>query len=139
FYIVIGQKAGSNSHSGTVTAIGMSIGAVTALPFGAIPAFSLFQHAEFIPSALAVALLSSAIPYSLEMIALKEMDSKNFGILLSLEPAIGAVSAYFFLTERLSVLQLFAIFCVICASVGSTITASRKKMRERLEAQTAAP
>ncbi|MNT80918.1 Threonine/homoserine exporter RhtA [compost metagenome] len=72
--------------------------------------------------AVGVALLSSAIPYTLEMISLRRLAAKNFGILMSLEPAIAALAGYIFLKENLSVTQLLAIACVIAASVGSTAT-----------------
>lgn len=59
------------------------------------------------------------------MIALKQLDSKTFGILLSLEPAFGAVAAYLLLHEQISAIQCLAIVCVMSASMGSTITSRR--------------
>jgi inner membrane transporter RhtA len=138
FYMIIGRKAGSSIHAGTVTTFGLLFGCLTVLPIGGMKALSLLQHLEFIPSALAVGLLSSAIPYSLEMMALKRLDSKNFGILLSLEPAIGAMSAYFVLSERLTITQLVAVACVMTASAGSTIT-SHKKSKNEVKNQAAVP
>lgn len=127
FYIVVGQKAGANAPASLVTAFGVFFAFLTVTPFGAVAAKSIFEMPAFLPSAIAVGLLSSAIPYSLEMAALKRMDSKTFGIFLSLEPAVGTLAAFLFLRETLSIPQLIAIACVITASIGSTITANRKK------------
>ncbi len=127
FYIVVGQKAGANAPASLVTAFGVLFAFLTVTPFGAVAAKSIFEMPAFLPSAIAVGLLSSAIPYSLEMAALKRMDSKTFGIFLSLEPAVGTLAAFLFLRETLNIPQLIAIACVIIASIGSSITASRKK------------
>ncbi|WP_228394609.1 EamA family transporter, partial [Pseudomonas helleri] len=75
-----------------------------------------------IPIALAVALLSTALPYTLEMIALTRMPTRTFGTLMSIEPAFGALSGLLFLHEVLSVTQWIAILCIIMASVGATLT-----------------
>jgi inner membrane transporter RhtA len=67
-----------------------------------------------------VGVLSSVIPYSLEMIALRTLPARVFGILMSLEPAVAAVVAALLLSEWLSLLQVVAIACVTAASVGAT-------------------
>jgi len=69
-----------------------------------------------------VALLSTAIPYSLEMVALTKMPTRTFGMLMSLEPAIAALCGLMFLHERLSVLQWLAIAAIIVASGGAAMT-----------------
>lgn len=75
---------------------------------------------------LAVALLSSALPYSLEMFALTRMPRPAFGILMSLEPAIAALAAMPLLGEVPGPLQWFAILCVSAASIGMTASARRR-------------
>lgn len=137
-YILVGQKAGASSHSGTVTAIGMTIACLTVAPFGTSAAWPVFSDLGLLPTAIAVGVLSSAIPYSLEMAALKQMDPKTFGILLSLEPALGALSAFVLLSEQISLLQCLAIACVVSASIGSTLT-SRKKSQATLVSESHAP
>ena len=72
---------------------------------------------------LGVAVLSSALPYSLEMIALKEIPARTFGILMSLEPSIGALSGQLLLGEHLTTRQWLAVLLVMSASFGATITA----------------
>jgi inner membrane transporter RhtA len=125
-YILVGKRAGASSHPGAVTSIGMLIGSLTAVPFGAAAAWNAPWNPSLALAALAVGVLSSAIPFSLEMAALKHLDSKTFGILVSLEPAIGAVAAFVLLHEHITLVQCFAIGGVITASIGSTLTSRRR-------------
>jgi inner membrane transporter RhtA len=125
-YIVVGKKAGASSHPGAVTAIGMLVGSLTAAPFGAAAVWQVTWTSSLGLAALAVGVLSSAIPFSLEMAALRHLDSKTFGILVSLEPAIGAVSAFVLLHEHITLVQCLAIAGVMTASIGSTVTSRRK-------------
>ena len=82
-------------------------------------------NAPLLLSGLLVAALSSALPYSLEMIALRQLPKQLFSILMSLEPAVAAVLGWLILHEFLSVSQWLAIGCVIAASVGATWNARR--------------
>lgn len=125
-YILIGKRAGEMVPEGCLTAYGMLAGAVVVAPFGLRAAKEgITANPELIWAALGVGLFSSAIPYPLEILALKRMDTKTFGILLSLEPAIGALMALLFLKEKLSGLQILAIGCVVLASAGSTFAAKK--------------
>ncbi|MNI66189.1 Threonine/homoserine exporter RhtA [compost metagenome] len=72
-----------------------------------------------------MAILSTALPYSLEMVALTRMPARTFGTLMSIEPAIGALSGLLFLGELLSVTQWLAILAIIAASVGATLSMRR--------------
>ena len=78
------------------------------------------------PIALLVALLSSAIPYSLEMMALTRLPARIFGTLMSLEPAMAALSGMLFLGELLTLQQWLALLAIIAASAGSTLTMKQK-------------
>lgn len=129
-YVIQGKKAASATHSGVVTSLGMTAGFIAVFPFGATNLPMIFSSSTLVFTAIAVGILSSAIPYSLEMISLKRLDSKHFGLLMSMEPAIGAIAGYLYLNEELTSLQLLAIFCIILASVGSTMTASKHKVPE---------
>ena len=125
-YILLGRRAGRDVKSGYATTIGMIVAALIVIPFGAFSAGEKLFNFSIWPMAFAVALLSSAIPYSLEMWSLKYVPPKNFGILLSLEPAIGAVAGFLLLRESLAFVQLLAIACIVAASVGSSFSDRRK-------------
>ncbi|NMO15294.1 threonine/homoserine exporter RhtA [Pyxidicoccus fallax] len=122
FYILFGQRAGASVHGGTATSLGMVTAALLVCPFGVARAGTQLLDVSLLPMALAVAVLSSALPYSLEMIALKRLPARTFGILMSLEPALAALSGLVFLREQLTVIQWAAIGCVILASAGSSAT-----------------
>ena len=121
-YIVFGQKAGSE-HGPQTVALGTFIAAVVAVPFGIAHAGADLLSPALLPIALGVALLSTALPYTLEMVALTKMPTRIFGMLMSLEPAIGALCGLLFLHERLSMLQWLAIAAIIIASAGAAMTA----------------
>jgi inner membrane transporter RhtA len=78
---------------------------------------------RWVGPALLVALLSSAIPYPLEMGAMRRLPARTFGILMSLEPAIAALAGWFVLHEPLTPLQWTAVASVIVASAGTAVTA----------------
>ncbi|WP_164010992.1 threonine/homoserine exporter RhtA [Pyxidicoccus trucidator] len=124
-YILFGQRAGAAVHGGTATSLGMATAALLVMPFGVAHAGEGLLNVSLWPAALGVAVLSSALPYSLEMIALKELPTRTFGILMSLEPAIAAVSGLVILGEQLALVQWVAIGCVILASAGSAATARK--------------
>jgi inner membrane transporter RhtA len=118
-YIVFGQRASQTGHSGQTTALGMLIAALVALPFGAgtVVAHAGELHVWLV--ALAVAVCSSALPYTLEMMVLRQLPARTFGILMSLEPAIAALAGLAILGERLSLAQWAAIGCIVVAAAGS--------------------
>ncbi|MGZ5278337.1 MAG: EamA family transporter [Pseudobdellovibrionaceae bacterium] len=121
-YIIFGQRLSHSIPSGVAASTGMVVAALVVLPFGVISSGADLLQLHIMPVALAVAVLSSALPYSVEMIALKSIPAQTFGILMSLEPAIAALSGWLFLVEKLSLSQMGAIACIIIASLGSTLT-----------------
>jgi inner membrane transporter RhtA len=120
-YIYFGRKAGA-AHGGQTTALGMLIGAIMIVPIGAAEAGSRLIAPSILPAALAVALLSSAIPYSLEMLAMPRLPTRTVGVLMSLDPALGALSGLCFLGESLTWVQWAAIASIMAASAGSAAT-----------------
>jgi inner membrane transporter RhtA len=123
-YIIFGQRAGTGGGP-HITALGVSIAAMIALPFGAATAGTALLDPAILPLGLGVALLSSAIPYALDMAALPHMPSRLFGILMSGQPALGALSGFVILHETLDPWQLAGIAAVIVASLGATVTIAR--------------
>ncbi|VFR31809.1 Integral membrane protein [plant metagenome] len=124
-YIIFGQRAGS-LHGGQATALGMTVAALITLPIGVAHAGAALFDPSLILAGLVVGVLSSALPYSLEMVALKGLTKKTFGVLLSLEPAMGAVAGVIVLGEHLAVPQWLAIGAIVAASAGCAATARRR-------------
>jgi inner membrane transporter RhtA len=120
-YIFFGRKAGA-AHGGQTTALGMVIGAIVIVPFGVAQAGAQLFSPAILPTALAVAVLSSALPYSLEMLAMPRLPTRTVGVLMSLDPAFGALSGLCFLGEHLSWIQWAAIASIMAASAGSAAT-----------------
>ena len=103
-------------------ALGVMIAALFIAPIGIVHAGATLLTPSLIPIAIGVAILSTALPYTLEMVALTRMPTRTFGTLMSIEPAFGALSGLLFLNEILSFAQWMAILCIIMASVGATLT-----------------
>ena len=124
-YIVFGQRAGRMRGPDAV-AIGTAVAALVVMPFGIARAGPALLDPALLPLGLSVALLSSALPYSLEMYALRRLPRQTFGVLLSVEPAIAALAGLLVLGEALTPAQWLGIACVVLASVGSATAAGRR-------------
>ncbi len=124
-YIICGKRL-SHMHAGQSVALGMGTAAVVILPFGIASAGSAILAPSVLLLGLGVALVSSALPYSLEMIALRHIPERTFGVMLSAEPAIGAIAGLFLLHEELSALQWLAIGSIVIASIGAILTTEPK-------------
>jgi len=121
-YILVGRHAGRAGNR--AVASGMTVAALLVAPFGAGHLNAGLLAPAILATAIGIAILSSVIPYSLEMVALTRLPRRVFGILVSLEPAIGAVAALAVLGEHLSGRQWIAIAAVVIASAGSTAMAA---------------
>ncbi|WP_371196284.1 DMT family transporter [Glaciecola sp. SC05] len=121
-YILYGKRTGSAGSSGVIVAIGMSIAAIAIVPVGVISQGMALLNWSLIPIGIAIGVLSSALPYSLEMVALRKMPAQGFSVMMSVEPAIGALAAFMILGELLSFWQWLAVLLVIVASIGSSAT-----------------
>ena len=130
-YIVLGKKAGA-SHGGDAVTLGTTVGALLAIPFGVVHAGTALLSPALLPYALGVAFLSSALPYSLEMVALTRLPARTFSTLLSLEPAIAAVAGAALLDQQLSLLQWLAIVAIIVAATGTALSVQRPPVVEEL-------
>lgn len=125
-YIIFGQQAGASYGSATV-ALGSFISTLIFFPVGLLTVgIEPLLDLSILPIALAVAILSTAFPYTLEMFALIRMPAKTFGTIMSLEPAMGAFMGMIFLNEHLMLTKWFGLFCIIGASIGSTLTMKSK-------------
>ena len=126
-YIIAGQRPSGVSGNHTVC-LGMFVGMLSLMP---IALFSGMPLQVFEPSNLiyfiALAILASALPFSLEMIALRNLSALSFGTLMSLEPAIAAFSGFIFLNEQLLWTQWLALATIISASIGCTVTTQKAR------------
>ena len=119
-YILLGAALGRHTTGGNGLAIGMAAAALVAVPFGAAESGAALIQPWVVISGLGVALLSSVIPYSVELEALRKMPPRVFGILMSLEPAMAALAGLVVLRESLHWTQWLAVLCVVAASAGAT-------------------
>ncbi|RRD42935.1 DMT family transporter [Comamonadaceae bacterium OH3737_COT-264] len=124
-YIVFGKRAG-HLHAGQSVSLGLLAASLVVVPIGIAHAGAALFDPQLLLWGLGVAIVSSTIPISLEMFALKRLPRETFGILLSLEPAVAALAALVFLHEALSLQQWLAIGCIMAASMGSVASASRR-------------
>lgn len=122
-YIIFGQRT-RNIHPGQATSLGITVAALLVLPFGIAHGGSLLLDPALMLSGLVVGILSSAVPYSLEMISLRSLPRKTMSILLSLEPAMGALAGLLILHEQLTVAQWLAIGFIVAASIGCATTST---------------
>lgn len=124
-YIIFGQRAGTGGGA-HIAALGVGFAAVIALPFGVVTAGTALLNPAILPIALGVALLSSAIPYALDMVALPHIPARLFGILMSAQPAFAALSGLVILHEHLTLWQTVGIVAIIAASFGATLSIARR-------------
>jgi inner membrane transporter RhtA len=125
-YILLSARAGQAFPGGSGLAIAMVVGGLALLPVGIAGGGSELLDPRLLASGAGVALLASAIPYSLELEALRRLPTQVFGILMSLEPAIAALAGFVILGEGLRARDIGAIALVAMASAGASLSASGK-------------
>lgn len=116
-YIVLSRRTGARFAGLDGIAICLALGAVVTLPMGLLTAGAALWQPDALLRGLGIALLSSAIPYSLELLALRHLTSGTFGVLLSLEPAAAALAGLVVLGQVLLPLQLVGMTLVVVASI----------------------
>jgi inner membrane transporter RhtA len=124
-YIVLGARASKALPAGQSVATGMLFAALAILPFSFAGGLAGHLTLPLLAKGLAVALLSSAVPFTLEMMALRVLPARTFSILLSLEPAVAALTGFLFLHEQLTPTQWLALVLVSAASAGTSLTTRR--------------
>ncbi|WP_261624624.1 EamA family transporter [Nesterenkonia marinintestina] len=124
-YILLTRAAGRHFAGLAGMTLGMSIGALAVVPFAVATTGAVFLRPEVLLAGLGVALLSSTIPYALEMRALRSVPPSMFAVLLALSPAVAALSGLVLLGQDLGVVGYLGIVCVVVAGVGATRTKPR--------------
>lgn len=120
-YILLSKRVGQVFPGAAGLALACAVGAVAVAPYGLVDGGSALLRPAVLAAGLGVALLSSVVPYSLELAALRRLPAAVFGVLMSLEPAMAALAAFTVLGERLSPRQLAGIVLVCAASAGATL------------------
>lgn len=131
-YILTGQRAGEE-HGPATVAMGSLIASLVFVPLGMAQATDTLWQWSLLPLGLGIAILSTALPYSLEMMALTRLPTRTFGTLMSLEPALAALSGMIFLGETLKLSQTTALGAIIIASMGATLTMQRQSKVEQVD------
>jgi inner membrane transporter RhtA len=117
-YILVGRVVGK-SFGVSAAALSLSLAGLILLPFAILQSGATLLSVDVIPLAIAVALLSGAIPFSLELYALARLPARTFAVFTSLEPAIAALAGLLILGEVLAWSQLFGIALVVAAAAGA--------------------
>jgi inner membrane transporter RhtA len=125
FYILASARVGREFPRLDGLALAMTVGALIALPFGIASAGAALLRPELLALGAGVAVLSSTIPYALELIALRRLPAAVFAILMSLTPATASLAGWLLLGQELSWLELVGIALVIIASIGAVRSASK--------------
>jgi inner membrane transporter RhtA len=119
-YILLSARTGSIFPGGTGLVIALCIGTVALVPVGIVGGGAALLDPKLLLTGFAVAMLSSAVPYSLELEALRKLPARVFGVLMSLEPAVAALVGFVILGERLGLRALAAVLLVTVAAVGAS-------------------
>jgi inner membrane transporter RhtA len=122
-YILINARVGRAFEGGSGLAMAMAIGTIPLIPIGIVAAGSNLLHPGLLAAGFAVALLSSVVPYSLEVEALRRIRPNVFGVLMSLEPGVAAIAGLVLIGQSLSPADVVAIVLVVTASAGATLGA----------------
>jgi inner membrane transporter RhtA len=132
-YILLSQRVGRAVPGLSGLAVALIVGAVVTAPYGLVAGGTGLVRPGVVGKGVAVALLSSVVPYSFELLALRRLRAATFGVLMSLEPAMAALSGLLFLGQHLRDREWLALGCVMVASIGATAAARTRLPAEMIE------
>ncbi|MFV0135225.1 EamA family transporter [Streptomyces sp. HMX87] len=133
-YIVFSARTGRRFPQADGLALAMAVGALLFLPLGIAEAGAKLVDPVTLALGAAVAVLSSVLPYTLELLALRRLPASTFAVLMSLEPAIAATAGFLVLNQALTTAQAAAIALVVAASMGAVRTQTRRRGGEAAQA-----
>jgi inner membrane transporter RhtA len=119
-YIVLSAEVGARTTGGTGLALATAWAALLTLPLGLAADPAAFTHAPVLAAGLGVAILSTVLANSFELVSLRKLPASVFAVLVSLEPAVAALAGLALLGEHLTSWQWLAIACIVVASIGAT-------------------
>ncbi|WP_347453527.1 EamA family transporter [Acinetobacter thermotolerans] len=131
FYIFFGQRVVQQNIGMHALTIAISISALCLLPIGFYSNAEAVLDTQYWGKALIIATLATAIPYALDLKALKQLNKMSYGTLSSLSPALAALTGFILLGERISLIQWIALACIMLASVGVTVRAAHQSRKEK--------
>ncbi|MCK8640906.1 EamA family transporter [Acinetobacter schindleri] len=131
FYIFFGQRVVQQNMGMHALTIAISISALCLLPLGLYNNAAAILDTQHWGKAITIAILATAIPYALDLKALKQLNKMSYGTLSSLSPALAALTGFILLGERIGVLQWIALACIMLASVGVTLRAARQARKAK--------
>ena len=138
-YILLSKRVGASFAALDGLAIALGIGTLLVIPAGVVEGGTALGQPGVLAGGLVVALLSSLIPYSLEIVALRRLSASTFGLLMSLEPAVAALAGVIVLSQHLTGVLLVALVMVMTASVGTTIVGRSTRAFDPASAASAGP
>ena len=138
-YILVSRRMGASDHGLAGLALATVLGAMVTAPLGAAAAGGDLLQPRTLTLGLLVGVMSSAIPYSLDLLALRRLGTATFGVLTSLNPAVAALAGLVVLQELPPHRQLLGIGSVVLASVGVTLSGRRRWARPRSPARRPGP
>jgi inner membrane transporter RhtA len=118
-YILLGKRMGQAFAGGKGLAVAMAVSAVMTAPFGIADGGSSLIDLEVLVIGIAVGVLSSALPFTLELEAMRRLPSSVFGVMMSLEPAVAAAVGLVILSQSVVPTEIVAILLVVAASAGA--------------------
>jgi inner membrane transporter RhtA len=133
-YILVSKWVGSEWEQLQGLAVALCIGTLVVLPAGIVQGGAALGRPGVLGGGIAVAVLSSVLPYSLELIALRRLPTATFGLLMSVEPAVAALAGVLVLDQSLTAITLVAILMVVVASAGTTLAARRPALEPDMAA-----
>lgn len=121
-FIVLARKVGDRTSGNDGLAAGMTVAAIVMIPLAVPIVPDLVASPLILFAGFAVAILSTALPFTLEFAALKRLSARAYGVLVSMEPAVAAIVGVLLLGERMGLQSIAAIICIVVAAVGITLS-----------------
>ncbi|ENU28979.1 hypothetical protein F991_03103 [Acinetobacter sp. CIP-A165] len=126
FYIYYGHRVAQQNIGMHALTIAIGLSALILLPFGLWNNAPVLLDTQYWGKALVIAVLATAIPYALDLMALKRLSKLSYGTLTSLAPALAALAGLVILHEQISLIQWVALACIMAASIGVTLRGEKQ-------------